>query len=141
MRPLRKKTAVLNGILLNSCLIFIVSAFAQSELQAVTVTSENAQFRVSYTSKQEPIPLNLIHSWILRVENLNGQAVEQAIVTIDGGMPAHNHGLPTQPVATELGNGEYLVDGIKFSMTGEWEMWIFIQTESVVDKVKFELEL
>ena len=121
--------------------IFAVIAYAESVNNASEAISEESHFRVSYKSQYNPIPLNQIHPWILHIEDEEGNPVEKAIVTIDGGMPAHNHGLPTEPAATELGNGDYMIDGIKFSMTGSWEMWFYIQTETLADKVKFELEM
>ena len=124
-------------LLIAGTLFLTASLYAEEETHK---TSINSHFQVSYKSKQEPIPLNQIHQWVLHVKNNDGQAVENAMLSIDGGMPAHNHGLPTQPLATEIGNGDYLIEGMKFSMTGTWEMWIQIQTESVTDKVKFMLE-
>ncbi len=39
------------------------------------------------------------------------------------------HGLPTQPrVTQELGEGRYLVEGMKFSMTGWWEIKLKLQS-------------
>ena len=36
-------------------------------------------------------------------------------------MPEHGHGFPTVPEVTEyLGDGKYLVEGLKFSMPGWW---------------------
>lgn len=121
------------------CLVFTASVCAQEDSET-SMTSVDAHFQVTYTSKLEPVPLNQIHRWVLHIEDQDGQPVENAIVLVDGGMPAHNHGLPTQPAATEIGNGDYLVEGIKFSMTGLWEMWFHIQTDTVTDKVKFVLE-
>lgn len=129
-----------SGLLLFVCLVSTTTVFAQSDAQPASVLSDNSHFRISYISKHEPIPLNQIHRWILHVEDMDGQPVENAIVTIDGGMPAHNHGLPTQPIATNIGNGDYLVEGIKFSMTGLWEMRFYIQTDAITDRVMFELE-
>lgn len=131
-----KKCAFLLG-----CLIIAGIVHAESKRQASEAVSEESHFRVSYKAQHDPVPLNQIHPWILHVEDMEGNIVEKAVVTVDGGMPAHNHGLPTEPVATELGNGDYLIEGIKFSMTGSWEMWFYIQTETAADKVKFELEM
>ena len=121
--------------------VFAAIAYAESENLASEAISEGSHFRVSYQAQHEPIPLNQIHPWVLHIEDMEGNPVEKAIVTIDGGMPAHNHGLPTEPVATEMGNGDYMIEGVKFSMTGSWEMWFYIQTETLSDKVKFELEM
>ena len=35
-------------------------------------------------------------------------------------MPAHGHGLPTRPVARDLGGGRYALEGMKFQMSGAW---------------------
>ena len=44
-----------------------------------------------------------------------------AAITVDGDMPQHGHGLPTRPQVTKhLGNGDYLVEGMKFQMGGWW---------------------
>lgn len=97
------------------------------------------KFRVSYKSQMEPLPLNRIHSWLLHVETAGGEPVEKAGIRVDGGMPAHNHGLPTQPVVTEIGNGDYLVEGLKFSMSGHWEMWFEIRAAGTIEKKKFDV--
>ena len=100
-------------------------------------TVDGEHFRVSDKSKIEPLPLNQIHSWVLHVTTLDGKPVEKAMISVYGGMPAHRHGLPTQPKVTEMADGDYLVEGIKFSMTGMWEMWFNIQVDGVADKTKF----
>jgi len=97
-------------------------------------------FNVTYKSEVEPLPLNQIHSWLLHVETADGKPVEKASIKVDGGMPAHHHGLPTQPAVTEVGNGDYLVQGIKFSMTGHWEMWFEIQADGTTEKKKFGVD-
>lgn len=128
-------------VVLFGYMFFATIAHAESEHQTSEAISEDSHFRVSYQTQHDPIPLNQIHPWILNIVDMEGSAIENAIVTIDGGMPAHNHGLPTEPVAIELGDGDYLIEGIKFSMTGSWEMWFYIQTDTFTDKVKFELEM
>ena len=140
MHSSNKSTCKLTQLLLLACLIFITTVYAQDSSISVNQVSIDSHYHVSYQSKLEPLPLNQIHRWVLHIKNKDGQPVENAIVLIDGGMPAHNHGLPTQPVATEIGNGDYLVEGMKFSMTGMWEIWFHIQSNTVTDKVKFVLE-
>lgn len=103
-------------------------------------SSDTTNFNVSYKSKVEPVPLNRIHSWVLHVSTRDGKPVEGAAISVYGGMPAHRHGLPTQPEVSEIGDGEYLVEGLKFSMMGKWEMWFNIRAGDVTDKVKFDIE-
>lgn len=50
-----------------------------------------------------------------------GEPVLGAKISIDGGMKAHGHGLPTAPqVSPTKTPGKYKVEGLKFSMPGEW---------------------
>jgi hypothetical protein len=57
-------------------------------------------------------------------------------------MPEHGHGMPTQPEVTqELSGGEYLVEGMKFSMPGWWVMKFHIKTIDKEDHATFNLLL
>jgi len=65
------------------------------------------------------IPVNEIHRWRLVLSDLEGRPVENAKISIAGGMPGHAHGLATQPaVSDEVAPGVYRVDGMKFQMSG-----------------------
>ncbi len=117
--------------------IFLICSVCLAAGSHAAETQE--RFRVSYKSQVEPLPLNRMHSWLLHVETADAKPVERASIRVDGGMPAHKHGLPTEPVVTEIGNGDYLVQGLKFSMTGHWEMWFEIQAAGVIEKKKFDV--
>ena len=109
---------------------------------STTRLSDNGLFRVSYASSQDRVPVNKIHQWTLHVETADGQLVENATITVDGDMPEHGHGLPTRPQVTEyLGNGDYLVEGVKFQMGGWWVMDFTITAESLTDAVHFNMTL
>ena len=118
---------------------FSVTGNTSDALNSTTIEGEH--FRVSYKSNISPLPLNRIHSWTLHIDTLSGQTVENATITIRGGMPAHKHGLPTQPEITETGGGNYYIEGLKFSMTGKWQIWFIIHTENFTDKIKFDITL
>lgn len=104
--------------------------------------TDNGLFRVSFRSELDPIALNQMHSWTLHVTTAAGQPVEDAIITVDGGMPQHGHGLPTQPqVTTYLGDGRYLVEGLRFQMGGWWEVQFHLTAAGQNDTVTFNLVL
>ncbi|MEN9564740.1 MAG: hypothetical protein RIR73_2984 [Chloroflexota bacterium] len=115
---------------------------APSELDYATErTTDNGTFKVSYTS-ENAIAINQMHTWTLHVETADGQPVEDATITVDGGMPQHGHGLPTAPQVTEyLGNGDYLVEGMKFQMGGWWEVKFNISAGDLTDTITFNLTL
>ena len=66
--------------------------------------------------------------------------MEGASIAVDGGMPAHDHGFPSQPAVTKaIGNGTYLIDGVKFNMSGWWEFRLTIEADGVADEVSFNV--
>ncbi|MBI5842272.1 MAG: FixH family protein [Chloroflexi bacterium] len=105
-------------------------------------TTDNGLYRVSFTSELNPLAINQIHTWTLHIETADGQPVENAEITVDGGMPQHGHGLPTRPQVTQnLGNGDYVVEGMKFQMGGWWEVKFSITSGGKTDTVTFNLIL
>ena len=109
---------------------------------STTRASENELFRVSYASSEDDVPVNQMHQWTLHVETLDGQPVEDATIAVDGDMPQHGHGLPTRPQVTQnLGNGDYLVEGMKFQMGGWWVMDFTISANGQTDAVHFNMML
>lgn len=130
---------ILMGLFLPAGLFFSAGTFSVDGVNPITKI-DSIYFSVSYKSKVEPLPLNSIHSWILHVNTLEGKTVEKATIVVDGGMPAHAHGLPTQPEVTELGHGDYLIEGIKFSMTGRWIMRFDVKVNDVADRITFKIK-
>jgi hypothetical protein len=101
-----------------------------------------SEFMVTYTTPAGDPVINRMHSWILHVEDDAGIAVEGATIEVEGGMPLHDHGLPTKPRITEdLGGGNYRLDGMRFHMSGYWEIFVRITTESGTSSVTLPLEL
>jgi uncharacterized GH25 family protein len=91
---------------------------------------------------QEPIALNTLHAWELRVTQQSGRPVTGATIAVSGGMPQHHHGFPTQPrVTKELGDGRYLIEGMKFSMSGWWEIKLKIDGAQGSDNATFNVVL
>lgn len=104
-------------------------------------SSAQGAFRVSYRT-DGPVPVGRMHAWTLHVARADGTPVTDAQITVDGDMPEHRHGLPTRPrVTRHLGNGDYLVEGIKFQMGGWWVMDFDISTGGTSDRVRFHLQL
>jgi hypothetical protein len=100
--------------------------------------SAGGMYKVGLVAPAEAPAINQIHSWKVTLATPEGQPVSGAKFGVDGGMPQHGHGLPTKPrVTRDLGNGTYQLDGMKFSMTGWWEVKLDIQGPAGPDKVTF----
>ncbi|MBK8986195.1 MAG: FixH family protein [Chloroflexi bacterium] len=121
----------------------MMNSAAPAELDtAADRLTDNGLFNVSYSSDLDPIAINQMHSWTLLVTTPDGQPVADAIILVDGGMPQHGHGLPTQPQVTEyLGNGRYRVEGLRFQMGGWWEVKFDITAADQNDAITFNLAL
>lgn len=97
---------------------------------------------VTYTTPDGEPVINQMHSWILHIENTDGVEIEGAIVDVEGGMPEHDHGLPTKPrITAELGGGDYKLEGMRFHMSGYWEIVVSITTDAGTSKVTIQMQL
>ncbi len=104
--------------------------------------TENGLFTVSAVSRLDPVVINETHAWTLHIETDDGSPVTDAEIAIDGGMPEHNHGFPTAPRVTEnLGEGDYLLEGMRFNMGGVWVLTLEVSSGGLSDTVTFEFEL
>lgn len=104
--------------------------------------SAHRLYRVSVRPDVTPIPVRRLQRWTLHLDTINGQPVDTATITMDGGMPQHGHGLPTSPRVTRaLGNGDHLIEGVKFNMAGWWVVRFAIASSAGTDTVTFNLGL
>jgi hypothetical protein len=95
-------------------------------------------YRVALVPPAQAPAINQMHSWKVKLATADGTPVHGARFAVDGGMPQHGHGLPTQPrVTRELEDGTYQLDGMKFSMTGWWQVKLAIQGPQGSDQVTF----
>ena len=117
--------------------------YIPSDLDLSTTRLSNAGlYRVSYAPRRGPIAINQLHSWTIHVATADGRPVTDAAIMVDGDMPQHGHGLPTQPQVTKhLGNGDYLVEGMKFQMGGWWVVDFTIDDHGQQDTVRFNMVL
>jgi len=132
-------------LLLSFGIIYSINDAVASDMKVDTASSklsEKGHFQIEFTSRLDPIALNTMHEWVLEITSPEGKPVENASLSIGGGMPMHNHGLPTAPrVTQELKPGTYLLEGMKFQMGGHWTVTVDIQANDVTDIATFNLML
>jgi hypothetical protein len=107
-----------------------------------TRQSEKGLYRGTIRPQGDSIPQGRLQRWTLHLETADGAPVDSAKVLVDGGMPQHGHGLPTKPRVTRaLGNGDHLVEGMKFNMGGWWVVKFRVASATGADSVVFNLSL
>ena len=140
MRTTRFLFAPVAAALLAGCMLF---AKPPKDLDySRTRTSEGGLYRATIKPQGDSIPQGKLHRWSLHLETASGVAVDSATIAVDGGMPQHGHGLPTKPrVTRDLGNGDHLVEGMKFNMGGWWVVKFRVASQAGRDSLVFNLKL
>lgn len=139
-RQLLSMSVVVAISLLSGCMMM---AQAPRDLDfARTRLSEGANYRATIRPEGDSIPRGRLQQWTLHLETASGAPVDSAVITIDGGMPQHGHGLPTKPRVTRaLGHGDHLVEGMKFNMGGWWVVKFRVNSATGQDSLVFNLKL
>ncbi|MCG7505758.1 FixH family protein [Mesorhizobium retamae] len=104
--------------------------------------SEKGMFVATFVPQDGAARQNELQDWVLTLKTATGKPVENATVEVSGGMPQHAHGLPTSPKMTDyLGEGRYRISGVKFSMSGWWQLKLGISAPTGSDTVVFNIVL
>jgi hypothetical protein len=91
---------------------------------------------------QQPLRPRKMQTVRVTLRDAEGRAVDEAQISIEGGMPQHGHGLPTRPrVTRNLGDGIYEIEGVRFNMGGWWEFKLAIAGPRGADQVTFNIDL
>lgn len=99
-------------------------------------------YSFSIEPENEPVEQGAVHVWLLTVTTPAGDPVDGAEIRVDGGMPGHGHGLPTQPQASDgPGDGVYRIEGVRFNMGGWWELKFLVSGPAGEDSVVFNIVL
>lgn len=122
-------------------LLFLVGCAEQNEnTWTLQQYSEQGTYHAQLNCQTPPSvgPFQACHLQLSSKESL----AEKLEIAVDGGMPAHGHGLPTDPIAVATTKaGQYRIEGLKYSMPGEWLLGFLVQTEDKQDKIIFKFTL
>lgn len=126
-------------------LILALASFASADdvsREHWTAVSKDQALNGIIYPQVSPVKVGQFQRWMLDIRETTGAPVYPASIRIGGGMPAHGHGLPTQPQVTEyLGEGKYLIEGMKFNMAGQWVLLFVVSSEQVNSTLEFDLKL
>lgn len=115
-------------------------AWAEAQADFTVITGGGKLLAIG--SELSPLEINRMHSWRLRLTDAAGAPVTNARFEVQGGMPDHDHGLPTRPEVTEeIEPGVYLLQGLRFHMPGRWLIEFGIRLGEDADRASLEFEL
>ena len=125
--------------------VFVILVFAATASASEQLTNQpivSGQFQATIYTRSSPVIINRIFQWEIVLQDLQGKPIENANIIIRGGMPEHNHGLPTAPKVTKyLGAGKYLIEGVKFHMAGNWQLEFIVSTNDQQEVLTFAYQL
>jgi hypothetical protein len=144
-RPIAKILAVLGFVALAvaaMAIVYLTAPTAATSDLARSKATEKRLFVATIAPEGGEPTVGPLASWTLELRYPDGRPVENARVAVDGGMPEHDHGLPTRPtVSAGKGDGRYRIDGLKFSMPGQWVLRFDIAADDGTDRVTFNILL
>ncbi len=126
-------------------ILLLIAAYttqaAGSTLPDLAGSTSNG-LHIEIYSELSPLRINQIHSWRIRILDANNKALSVEVLEVSGGMPEHDHGLPTQPQITkQMENGDYLLEGVRFHMQGKWLLQIDLQNNGSKDQALIDFLL
>ena len=110
--------------------------------ESFTGLTKNGKYRVRLRPRSRPIMISVFQDWIIHVENVDGTLFIPLQLSLMGGMPGHGHGFASSPKATRyLESGDFLVEGVRFHMTGLWNLQVDVMGPSGPDSASFEVQV
>ncbi len=102
-----------------------------------TVISNAGNWKVTFNPAPEEMPLNEVFELTTRVEGKG----DINSLRVDAAMPAHGHGMMTDPVTTLQPDGSYKTTGMLLSMPGKWELYFDIDDGETIERAQDEVTL
>lgn len=133
-------------------LTFLILLSPFSLAQAVQFSGQLDSLALTLNTT-ESVQLNKIYSWNATIKQsasvssqtkINFSTLKPTDITIQGAMPSHGHGLPTQPIVSKILQAQdnqisFEIQGLKFQMWGEWV--IKIKLPGLVNPIESHFKL
>ena len=110
--------------------------------------TENGTYYLEVVPKPNPIPFQELFELEVRVRRADDhdQPVESAkLDEVRATMPAHDHGMKTEPEVASAEPGIFTVQGMRFHMRGDsedgrWLLHLVVNGPDGIDQAKFDVQ-
>ncbi len=110
--------------------------------QGLEAVSADGRYRIGIRPEMGRASIGVLHAWVVDVSLPDGRATDVRELRFDGGMPQHGHGFETAPrVTARLGPAAFRVDGVRFSMAGDWTIRVDVAGAGGVDSASFVVDV
>lgn len=122
-------------------LVLLPRMAAGGEAPRLDAVTENGRLHGTLRLEDgERVPLGRFHSWSLRLRDEDGAPIRADRIAVGGGMEGHGHGLPTAPeVSPTDAAGLYRVEGVKFTMAGDWSLLFVVFEGGAREVLRFDI--
>lgn len=103
-------------------------------------TATTDAWEVELVVTPDPIPVNEHFTAEVAVR-ARADGGPPTSVRVDADMPAHGHGMNTEPRLSPLGEGRWRVEGLLFHMPGSWELYVDVGEGQALERAAFPVEL
>lgn len=144
-----KKKAVVMFFLLGGLMATQLSggvSSAQDLSKAVLLSDQKISLslepRDPLCRKSMPIAVNKLFCLSVTLEGVNDAWMKGLKVSkFDAVMPGHHHGMVTRPKISNQRPGNYLIEGVKLHMSGDWSLELKLEHGQATTQVAIPLKL
>jgi DNA-binding beta-propeller fold protein YncE len=103
-----------------------------------TLCSNGGGYGLDVVSVPRPIPMGELFDIevVVREGCRSGATAGKIVLEADAVMPGHGHGMNTHPRISPLGEGRFLVSGLRLHMPGRWELHFDILRDGVTERAQ-----
>lgn len=109
--------------------------------------SDTGLFRVDVFAQSTPLPVNELLTLLVIVRGNRGTSDPIELSQVSADMPAHRHGMNTQPVVRPCtvdpatGLTGFIVDGVQLHMPGVWTLEFDGRASDTVDRAQIDIRI
>ncbi|MFK7995097.1 MAG: cytochrome-c peroxidase [Granulosicoccus sp.] len=101
------------------CLLLIGCMLSPARAALWPVVSASGRYAMVIDT-QQAVALGAEQSWVIRARGASASFADIETIEIKGGMPAHRHGLPTEPTWEQMEPQGLRIETLRFHMPGQW---------------------
>jgi len=103
----------------------VLYGWVQTGLCESRVSTEQGVYQVNVEFETDPVTVGMNALTLKILEEDSGKPVRDSLkIEIVPWMPLHEHGDTHMPEIRALGGGTFHVEGLNFTMPGDWEVYI-----------------